>query len=81
MIEDKKAEAQQALDDLFSENLLPFKLSASRVACNGSEEYVVYFHDGRLPAVDVSWCQGERFKGVFRTAVLDRVTSHSGTFT
>jgi hypothetical protein len=32
MQEDKKAEAQQALDELFSEHLLPFKLSARR--CN-----------------------------------------------
>ena len=78
MSEDKKAEAQQALDELFSENQLPFKLSARWVSFVGGEEYTVHFHDGRLSSLDLSWCRGERFKSVFRAAVVDRVTNLSG---
>lgn len=69
----QKTEAQQALDELFSEHLLPFELSAHRVEAIGGEEYIVRFNDSRLPAVDLSWCQGECFKDVFRVAVLERV--------
>ena len=73
MLEDKKAEAQQALDELFSEHLLPFKLSARRVQSIGLEEYIVRFDDSRLRSIDVSWVQGEAFKDVFRDAVLQRL--------
>ena len=78
MVEEQKAEAQQALDELFSERLLPFKLSAHRVTSIGLEEYIVYFHDSRLRSLDISWCQGECFKDVFRAAVLERVKRFSG---
>jgi len=58
MVEEQKAEAQQALEWLFSEHLLPFELSAHRVEPIGSEEYIVRFHDSRLRSVDISWHQG-----------------------
>ena len=67
------AEAQEALDELFVERLIPFELSAHKVVAIGGEEYIVRFHDNRLPAVDISWCQGESFKDVLRVAVLARV--------
>ena len=70
---EQRAEAQQILDELFSERLLPFKLSAHRVESIGCEEYIVRFHDSRLPSLDVSWGVGQCFKDVFRTAVLERV--------
>jgi hypothetical protein len=73
MLEDKKAEAQQALDELFNEQLLPFKLSARRVQSIGLEEYIVRFDDSRLSSIDVSWVQGEAFKDVLRDAVLQRL--------
>ena len=76
--EDQKAEAQQTLDELFSQYQLPFKLSARRVASIGVEEYIVYFQDGGLPSVDVSWHQGQCFKDVFRTAVMEKVKKVSG---
>ena len=76
--ETQKTEAQHALDELFSEHLLPFKLSANRVAPIGGEEYLIYFHDSRLPSIDISWCQGECFKDVFRVAMLERVKRLSG---
>ena len=78
MLQEQKIEAQQALDDLFSENLLPFKLCAHRVASLGTGEYIVYFRDSRLPAIDISWCEGECFGDVVRVAVLDRVGRLSG---
>jgi hypothetical protein len=77
-IEEQRAEAQQILDKLFSEHLLPFELSAHRIDLIESEEYVVRFHDSRLRSVDVSWHQGQCFKDVFRTGVLERVKRLSG---
>ncbi len=77
---EQKAEAQQILDDLFSEKLLPFKLSARQVESIGGEEYIVRFHDIRLPSIDVSWGVDQSFKDVFRTAVLERVARLSGSF-
>ncbi len=75
MPDDLKAEAQQVLDQLFGEQLLPFKLFARRVESIGLEEYIVRFHDSPLQSIDVSWCQseGESFKDVFRAAVLERL--------
>ena len=73
MLEEHKGEAQQALDELFDEHLLPLKLTARRVAFIGLEEYIVFFDDNRLLAVDISWCRGQCFKDVFRAAILDRM--------
>ena len=78
MLEEQKADAQQALDELFAASLLPFKLSARVVREIGVEEYEIYFHDSRLYSVDVSWLPGECFKDVFRAAVLERVGELSG---
>ena len=47
-----------------------FRLKVSLV---GLEEYIVYFNDSRLPAIDISWREGECFKDVFREAVRERV--------
>ena len=60
MLDDQKIEAQQILDQLFSEHLLHFKLSASVVDSIGSEEYMIRFNDSRLPSIDVSWRQGPK---------------------
>lgn len=71
-------EAQQALDELFSEHLLPFKLTAGAVDDIGLQEYIVRFHDSRLNSVLVSWYEGLSFKDVCRTAILERVKTFSG---
>jgi hypothetical protein len=68
-----KLGAQQTLDELLVEGLIPFKLSAHLVESLGMEEYIVRFHDSRLYSVDVSCQQGEAFRSVFRTAILARV--------
>ena len=72
-IETMKLGAQQTLDELFAESLIPFKLSARVVESIGEEEYIVRFHDSRLYSVDVSWQRSQPFSTVFRAAVLDRV--------
>lgn len=78
MFEEQKAEAQQAFDELFSEHIIPFKLSAQVIESIGGEEYVVRFHDSRLRSVEVLWRPGRSFKEVFRAAVLERVKRLSG---
>ena len=81
MLEDQKAEAQQTLEELFSAQILLFKLRAYSVESIGSEEYIVRFHDSRLRSVDVSWQKGESFEDVFRASMLDRVSRMSGPLT
>jgi hypothetical protein len=74
----QKIDAQHALDELFSEHLIPFELSAYAVEPIGLQEYMIRFHDSRVNSVIVSWYQGLSFKDVCRTAVLERVKSYSG---
>ena len=76
--ESQKADAQQALDELFSENLLPFKLSAREVEAIGLQEYIIRFYDSRMNSVIVSWYEGLSFKDICRTAVLEKVKAFSG---
>lgn len=73
-IEIMKVRAQEILDELFSESLIPFKLSAQSVEAIGMEEYIVRFYDSRLRSVDVSLQRGQTFQSVFRTAILGRVS-------
>ena len=72
-IETMKLGAQQTLDELFAESLIPFRLFARVVESIGPKEYIVRFHDSRLYSVDVSWQRNETFSTVFRAAILDRV--------
>ena len=65
--------AQEMLDELFIESLIPFRLFARAVESIGMEEYIVRFHDSRLHSVDVSWHRGQVFKTQFRAAILSRV--------
>jgi hypothetical protein len=78
VLEEQLAQAQQVLDELFSEQLIPFKLSARAMESTGPEEYIVRFHDSRLRSVDISWRQGQSFKDLFRAAVLEQVKKLSG---
>jgi len=65
-------EAQDAIDQLFSEGQLPFKLIARKVEPIGLQEYVIRFHDSRLRSVIVAWYEGLDFKDACRVAVLQR---------
>lgn len=69
-----KVGAQQTLDELFAERLIPFALSAQVVDSLGLEEYIVRFHDSPLNSIDVSCPEGQSFKDRVRVAVLDRVS-------
>jgi hypothetical protein len=60
MIEEQKAEAQQALDEPFGKHLLPFELFARTVESIGRAEYMVSFYDSRLQC----------FKDSFRDTVF-----------
>ena len=77
-VDNIKLTAQETLDELFTESLIPFKLSARAVEAIGLREYIVRFHDSRLRSVDVSWQEGLSFKEVVRAAVLDRVKRMRG---
>jgi hypothetical protein len=72
--ENHKAEAQQAIDELLSEHLIPFKLRAGKVASEDYDEFTVWFFDSRLHSVTVPWKTGQSFKGKIRAAILDRVS-------
>lgn len=72
-IEAMKLGAQQTLDELFADGLIPFALSARVVESIGGREYIVRFHDSRLYSIDVTWQRDRPFKPVFRAAILDRV--------
>jgi hypothetical protein len=72
--ETKKVGAQQTLDELFAEQLIPFPLSAEVVDSLGLEEYIVRFNDARLHSIDVSCPEGQSFKEMVRVAILDRVS-------
>jgi hypothetical protein len=74
-----KLGAQQTLDELFVEGLIPFKLSAQLVESLGMGEYIVRFYDSRFYSVDVSWQQGEAFSAVFRAAILARCARLTST--
>ena len=78
MLQKYQAEAQQALDELFAEGLLPFTLTAQVIAPAGDDEYTVRFHDSRLFSVNVSCPPGESFKECLRAAVLESVKRLTG---
>jgi hypothetical protein len=76
--EEQRAEVQEVLDELLSKELIPFALTAYGVNTNGWGEYVVHFNDSRIHLCRFSWKEGENFKEVFRSAVLERVNRISG---
>jgi hypothetical protein len=67
------AEVQQALDDLFTERLLPFKLSVDNMELIGPAEYIIHFHDSRLNQADFSRRSGESFMDDLRAGVMESV--------
>ena len=78
MLEDQQADAQRVLDELFSKQVLPFKLSAEKVESLGEGELIVRFYDSRIHSIDVSWSEGQCFMQAFRTALVDRLCRLKG---
>ena len=73
-----RAAGQQALDELFSQGLLPFSLSAEVIEAAGDEEYIVGFHDSRLFSVKVRCREGDDFRDALQAAVLESVNRLTG---
>jgi hypothetical protein len=71
-------QAQSVLDNLFKDQVLPFELTATKVECIASNEYIVRFFDSRLRSVDVSWKKDQSFEDVFQAAMIDRLKRLSG---
>jgi hypothetical protein len=78
VLQEHIAEAQQVLDELFSEHLLPFKLSVHEMESTGPDKYRVRFYDSRLRSVHLTWHEGQSFKDVFQAVVLEGVKRLSG---
>jgi hypothetical protein len=69
-----QTDSQQALDDLFNERLIPFKLVAHAVAQESPGEFRICFYDSRLHSVVVSGEKNHSIKHQVRTAVLLRLS-------
>jgi len=63
---------QETLDELFSQGLIPFELTANEVKIEG-REYVIPFNDHRLHSLRFSWTDNRSFKEAVRSALLGRV--------
>jgi hypothetical protein len=72
-----EAEAQQVLDELWSEKLIPFKLNVGKIT-KASAEYTIHFYDSRIRTANVPLTKGHSFREMVRSAVLDRVAKMSG---
>ncbi|MDX6530246.1 MAG: hypothetical protein QOH41_2536 [Blastocatellia bacterium] len=80
MLDVCQAEAQQVLNELWSEELLPFQLTAEKIS-EEIDEYTIHFFDSRMRSVCVPRAIDSPFKESVRTAVLDRVARMSGPIT
>ena len=70
-LESIKLRVQETVDELFSEHLIPFKLTAYRVRTDGLGKYEVPFRDSRIHSIRFSWTDdGLSLKEVVRSAVL-----------
>lgn len=74
-----EAETQQVLDELWSEELIPFALNVGKIT-KEIDGYTIHFYDSRMHTARVPLTEGHPFKDLVRTAVLDRVARLSGPF-
>jgi hypothetical protein len=70
-------EAQQVLDELWSEQLTPFELSVGKIT-KEIGKYTIHFHDSRIYTASVPLTEGHSFREMVRVAVLARVEEMSG---
>lgn len=73
-----EVEAQQVLDELWGEKLIPFPLNVGKIT-KDIGEYTIHFYDSRLHSANVSLIEGHSFRDLLRTAVLERVAKLSGS--
>jgi hypothetical protein len=67
-----EVEAQQVLDELWSEKLIPFALSVGKIT-KGPAEFTIHFYDSRIRTAKVHLTEGHSFRDLVRAAVLARV--------
>ena len=72
-----ESEAQQVLEQLWAEKLIPFELNVGKITKH-SGHYTIHFHDSRMYTADVSLREGQSWAEMVRVAVLDRVAKLSG---
>lgn len=72
-----EAEAQQVLDELWSEQLTPIPLKVGKLT-KAVDEYTIHFYDARIHSAKVPLTKGHSFRDLVRKAVLDRVSRISG---
>lgn len=72
-----EAEAQEVLDELWSEKLIPFELNIGKLT-KGIGEYTILFYDSRIHSAKVPLTKGLSFRDMVRSAVLARVDQMSG---
>jgi hypothetical protein len=72
-----EVEAQQVLDELWREKLLPFQLNVGKLT-KASGMYIIHFHDSRIYTAHVPLTEGQSWKEMVRAAVLARVANLSG---
>ena len=70
-------EAQQVLDELLAEKLIPFPLNVGKIT-KAYAEYTIHFYDSRIHSASVPLTKGHSFRDLVRSAVLDRVAKISG---
>jgi hypothetical protein len=68
-----EAEAQQVLDELWSEKLIPFALKVVKIS-KAPGEYTIHFFGSRIRTVRIARTGRRSFGDLVRSAVLARVT-------
>ena len=72
-----ETEAQQVLDELLTEKLIPFPLNVGKIT-KGIGECTIHFYDSRIFTARVPLTKGHSFRDLVRSAVLARVAELSG---
>jgi hypothetical protein len=72
-----ETQAQQVLDELLSENAIPFALSVGKIT-KASGAYTIHFYDSRIHSATVPHTKGDSFADEVRRAVLARTAKLSG---
>jgi hypothetical protein len=72
-----EAEAQQVLDELLAEKLIPFALNVGKIT-KESGYYTIHFYDSRIHSARVPLTKGHSFSELVRSAVLARVEKMTG---
>ena len=67
-----EAKAQQVLDELWSEKLIPFAMNVVKIS-KAPGEYTIHFYGSRIRTVRIAVTRGRSFRDLVRSAVLARV--------